>query len=127
MKLIQRVGYYLGGFSIGLIVLAFFLSGKKTSCSYGPNARVLKNIRTKQLVYSEKSDEMIKNNLIDTSAISYLLNKGNVDFSKSNTKLDSCKVYAIEEMYNDAEIWLTIENCDSIATIQDIIINKTPN
>ncbi len=39
MKLIQRIGYYLGGFSIGLVILAFFLNGKKTSCSYGPDAR----------------------------------------------------------------------------------------
>ena len=61
MRLIQRLGYYLGGFSLGLIILAFFLSGKKTSCAYGPNARVLKNINTKKLVYSDLVKDAINN------------------------------------------------------------------
>ena len=29
MKFIHRLGFYLGGFSIGLVFLMFFLSGKK--------------------------------------------------------------------------------------------------
>ena len=52
MKLIQRVAWYSGGFIIGIIVLMFFLSGKKTSCDYSPNARTLKNIRSKVMKIS---------------------------------------------------------------------------
>ena len=52
MKIVHRFGFYMGGFSIGLGFLIFFLSGKKTSCAYGPDARVLKNIRTKKPQYS---------------------------------------------------------------------------
>lgn len=122
MKLIQRVGYYLGGFSIGLILLAFFLSGKKASCSYGLDARVLKNISTKQQQYSSRVQNDINNNIIDTTAISYILKKGDVNFSRSNTKLDSCKIYVIEGNYNEKDIALTIENCDSIATIKEVNI-----
>jgi len=123
MKFIHRLGYYLGGFSVGLILLAFFLSGKKTTCSYGPDARVLKNISTKQLKYSNNSVAVINNKIIDTLAVSYVLKHGDVNFSKSNTELDSCKVYVIEDHYNELDIALTIENCDSIATIQSITIN----
>ena len=47
MKLVYRFGFFFGGFSIGLVFLMFFLSGKKTSCAYGPDARVLKNIQIK--------------------------------------------------------------------------------
>lgn len=122
MKLIQRVGYYLGGFSIGLVILAFFLSGKKTSCSYGPDARVLKNISTKRLAYSSASSEIIKNNL-DSLAIPYILKHGDVNFSKSNTKLDFCKIYVIEDNYNGKDIALTVENCEHKATIKAIDIN----
>jgi hypothetical protein len=122
MKLIQRVGYYLGGFSVGLILLAFFLSGKKASCSYGLDARVLKNISTKQQLFSSRVQNDINNNVIDTTTISYILKKGDVNFSKSNTKLDSCKIYVIEGNYNEKDIALTIENCDSIATIKEVII-----
>ena len=123
MKLIQRLGYYLGGFSIGLIILAFFLSGKKTSCSYGPNARVLKNISAKELLYSKTVIDQIEDQTIDTASINTILRKGNVNFSKSNTKLDSCKFYIIEDKINSKEIALTIENCDSIATIKQVDFN----
>lgn len=117
MKLIHRIGYYLGGFSIGLLLLAFFLSGKRASCSYGPDARVLKNISTKQLVYSQISLETIKNKSIDSLTISEILKFGNVNFSKGNRDLDSCKVYVIESEINNQDISLSVENCETIATI----------
>ncbi len=124
MTLLKRFGYYLGGFSIGLVLLAFFLSGKKTSCDYSPSARVKKNIRIKKQAHSDEVLSQISSKLIDTTAINYILHKGSVNFSESNTKLDSCKIYVIEEDYNDQNIKLTIENCDSIATIQKIDIKK---
>ncbi len=120
MKLIHRIGYYLGGFSIGLIFLAFFLSGKRASCSYGLDARVLKNISTKQLVYSQNVLEMIIKNSIDTLSISEILRFGDVDFSKVDRDLDSCKIYIIEREINDKDIALTVENCESMATIKSI-------
>ena len=42
MKFINRLKFFSFGFIIGLILLMFFLSGKKTSCSYFPDARVKK-------------------------------------------------------------------------------------
>jgi hypothetical protein len=122
MKLIHRIGYYLGGFSIGLIFLAFFLSGKRASCSYGPDARLLKNIRTKQLVYSHNVRELIENKTIDTLSISKILKFGDVDFSEVNRNLDSCKIYIIEHEINNKNIALTVENCEAIATIHTIRI-----
>ena len=49
MKILYRLGYYLGGFSVGLIFLAFILNGKKTSCNYTPNARVIDNLLQKNI------------------------------------------------------------------------------
>ncbi|AUP77280.1 hypothetical protein [Flavivirga eckloniae] len=112
MKLIQRIGYYLGGFSIGLIILAFFLNGKKTSCSYGPDARVLKNIRSKKIVY----------NNLDSTAINYLLKKGSINFSESKARQEPCGVYNIEGSFEKKDIVLIVENCDSIATITHLKI-----
>lgn len=122
MKLIHRIGYYLGGFAIGLIFLAFFLSGKRASCSYGPNARVLKNISTKPLKYSKDAQNFITNEAIDTSIINTVLKKGNVNFSLSNTTLDSCNIYVIEDEVEKNEFLLTVENCDSLATLKHIRI-----
>ena len=120
MTLLQRIGYYLGGFSIGLIILAFFLNGKKVSCDYGPEARVLKNINTKKIVFSEAIITDLSAKKLDSTTISYLLKKGDVDFSKSTPREKPCGIYTIEGEYKDKEILMTVQNCDSIATILNI-------
>ncbi|WP_324718913.1 DUF4258 domain-containing protein [Salinimicrobium sp. HB62] len=120
MKFIHRLGYYLGGFAIGLVILAFFLSGKKTSCAYGPDARVLKNIRNKERAYSKEAAEQLQRLQIDTASITTILKKGDVDFSRSNTDLDSCKIYLVTGNSQSGELEMLFENCDSTATLQKI-------
>lgn len=120
MKFIHRLGYYLGGFSIGLIVLAFFLSGKKASCDYSPNARTIKNISSKKKRYSEDAKFFIFTYRLDTLQVSDLIRNGEVDFSKSKTHLDSCNVYTIESKLNTENVILSVENCKNIATIHSI-------
>ena len=124
MTLIQRIGYYLGGFSIGLVILAFFLNGKKASCSYGPKARVLKNINTKKVIFSDFVDSQIKNKVIDSTQIRTILKKGDINFSESNTRQKPCGIYIVEGDYNADNLILTVENCDSIATITHLKIEK---
>lgn len=121
MKVAHRIGFYGFGVFLGLIVLFFFLGGKKASCDYSPNARVLKNIRVKKHEFSEASLAFMKQNTLDTSDISLLLKEGSVDFSKSNTKLDSCKTYFIEGISTkNKQITAKIANCDSIARFLSI-------
>jgi len=117
MKFVHRLGYYLGGFSIGLIFLAFFLSGKKTSCAYGPEARVLKNINTKPLVIGDGIQAQLNNYQIDSVKLDLSLKTGNVIFNKSNTKKDSCKEYQIEKYLENKRYAFLIENCDSMAIL----------
>lgn len=124
MKFIHRLGYYLGGFSIGLIILAFFLSGKRTSCDYSPNARVLKNIRIKERAYSEEALQQLRTYQVDTAEISTILQKGDVDFSRSNTEADSCKTYWVSGRSKIHNLDLLFENCDSIATLQKVEVTN---
>lgn len=120
MTFLQRFGYYLGGFSVGLIILAFFLSGKKTSCAYGPNARTIKNISNKERLYSEIVSLKLHQKEIDTATISKIIRYGTVDFSESNVKLDSCKIYVINTEISEKNYKLTVENCETKATILSI-------
>jgi hypothetical protein len=120
MKLIHRVGYYLGGFSIGLILLAFFLRGKNTSCDYGPNARTIKNISIKKKLYTENAYNEMKVLKLDSIAVNKLIQSGSVNFSESDTKSDGCKTYLIENNLNNKDIAIIVKNCDSIASILDI-------
>lgn len=120
MKFIHRFGYYLGGFSVGLIVLAFFLSGKKASCDYGPNARTIKNITSKDKRYSENTKFFIITYHLDSLKVENLIRNGEVDFSKSQTHLDSCNIYTIDSKLDNEDVILSVENCKEIATILSI-------
>lgn len=121
MKFIHRVGYYLGGFSIGLIILAFFLSGKKTSCDYSPNSRTTKNISLKHKSYSEQALSTMQTFEMDTTVVSDMIRYGSVNFSESDTKTEACKTYILENSYKEQEFKLRIKNCDSLAIIESIV------
>ena len=98
----------------------FFLNGKDASCDYGPNARTTKNISSKLIQYSEKAEKFIDNENLDSTTVRNLIKFGNVNFSESKTKIDSCKVYLIENSYKEREMELKIKNCNSLATLLDI-------
>ena len=122
MHIAKRFGFYGFGFVIGLLLLFFFLNGKKAGCDYGPDARTLKNIKIKQRVFSTQSLQALKQNNLDTSAVSSLLRFGDVNFGESNTKLDSCKVYVIEGFVKNTNLKMNVQNCDKTATITSIIL-----
>ncbi|WP_010521793.1 hypothetical protein [Aquimarina agarivorans] len=123
----QRLGYFSGGLIIGIFFLIFFLAGKKTSCDYSPTARVLKNIRIKERQFTPQSLEQLNAAKLDTAAISKILNSGSVNFSKSNTKLDSCKLYHIDGVIKNKSVALLVENCNKQAKITHIETTKLPN
>lgn len=124
MKFIHRLAYFSGGFILGIGLLIFILSGKKTSCAYGPNSRTLKNIRLKKHTFSENTLQTLRKNNLDTMAIIQILTDGDVLFSESNTELDSCKVYSIEGDIllpngeeSDKILKIEVENCEKTANV----------
>jgi hypothetical protein len=117
MKFINRLGYYLGGFAIGLIILAFILSGKNASCDYGPNARTVKNIGSKKLIYTDVTRKSLLNAAIDSITVKNLIKFGEVDFTKSRTNEDSCNSYHIDNYYKDQKVELLILNCENEAIL----------
>lgn len=117
MKFIHRLAYYLFGFSIGMIFLLFFLNKKGASCDYSPNARVKKNIRLKPKIYSEEVLLKIQENNLDTTYVSYLLNRGKVSFRESDTKRELCNLYVITGKKEDKPLRLEVENCRDYAVI----------
>lgn len=122
MKLIHRFGYFGVGLFFGIVLLIFFLGGKKASCDYSPNARVLKNIKIKERKWSEESLSFFMDREIDTSYISELLENGDVDFNLSDTDAKPCNIYYVTGTRETEEIEFRIQNCDSIATIQKVKI-----
>ncbi|GAA0759218.1 DUF4258 domain-containing protein [Psychroflexus lacisalsi] len=120
MKFIHRLGYYLSGFVVGIIMLMFFLGGKKTSCDWGLDARVLKNMRNKERIVEADALKFFQENRIDTATISYLLKSGDVNFKESNIDAKPCKIYQVEGVVNNQELGFIFENCDSTAVLKRV-------
>jgi hypothetical protein len=118
----QRLPYFLGGLTIGIIFVVFVFNKKNTTFDYGPNARVLKNIRVKERIYSKEALSIMNIHNLDTSTISNILKNGNVDI-RNKIKLDSCLYqYNIRGNKEFKNIVLTVKNCDSTAFIEKLII-----
>lgn len=117
MSIGKRILYYLAGVGIGVILLMYFVGGSGASCdyAYGPNARVLKNIRLKNKTYSPQVLQGLKDRKLDTADLAVLYQEGDVLFGESDTKLDSCKLYAIKGLIKEQELKFKVENCDSLA------------
>lgn len=120
MNLLRRIGFFISGFSIGLIILAVFLRGKKTSCDYGPNARTIKTIMLKPKVFSADAIHFLKKHKIDSTTVEELIASGNVNFTKSETHLDSCNIYYVENKYSNKPISIIIRNCEEKAFIDNL-------
>ena len=127
MPLIKRFVYYFGGLALGICFLYFFIGGSGASCEmdYLPNARVLKNIRIKERVFSEKVLQELASQQLDTSAISALLEDGKVLFSESNTEGDPCNSYVVRGKTSEKWLKITVENCPEKATVNDIVFSTS--
>tara|TARA_B100000795_G_C22676488_1_gene389990 strand:+ start:259 stop:636 length:378 start_codon:yes stop_codon:yes gene_type:complete len=124
MSLFKRFIYYLLGVSLGSIIVYFIWTGKEVSFDYGMDARTLKTIRTKALIYSETADSYMKKFKIDSLAIQYVLTKGDVNFGKSNQHKEPCPEYSVTGEYKDRRIDLWIIRCESTSTIEIIEVLK---
>ena len=103
MSFLKRLSYYLGGFSVGIVLLLFFLSGKNTRCTYTPDARVINDFSKKEWFFNTPTNDSIDR--------TKFLKGGDIVFSKSRVGLDSCNVYRLllpHAVYD-------VQNCDSIA------------
>ena len=124
MAFIKRLGFFLFGLSIGLVFLTIFLKKKSqetgTEFCYFPNCRTLKDIRAKQISYSDAIGQLIQQQELDSTDINGFLYTGEVDFGKSETKTKPCKTYYIEGMVKDKAAILKVKNCSEKAVIESV-------
>ncbi len=125
MSFIKRLGFFLVGLSVGIVFLTMFLKKKSdetgVSFCYLPNCRTLKDIRSKQISYSDAVKILLQNKTLDSTDINEFLFEGDVDFGKSDTKSSPCKTYFIEGKVNEKEAVLKVRNCRSKALIQEVV------
>jgi len=119
MKLSNRLIYFMGGFLIGICILIFIWDKKNTKFPYMPDARVINDVNSKNVHYSNKLHTAFAKNIITASQVQDILKNGNVIFSKSNTKLDSCKIYVIEKKLSTKNYSISLENCNNEVKVFD--------
>lgn len=124
MKFANRLIYYLGGFSIGLVFLAFFLTGKRTQCTWFPESRVLNDIGKKSIYLSPEVRELLATRKLDTLSIQLILKYGDVDFSKSKTDTTPCKFYSISGKNELKDMTLWVQNCERFARVEEVRMAK---
>ncbi len=121
MKFSHRLAYYLFGVLLGVLFLMFFLKNKKAEFCYLPNCRVLKNIRSKGMTYSPQAEKKMNEKWVTLEDIKNITEHGDVDFSRSNKKVDGGKLYVIEgkTLKNEA-VEIEMINFDSKVELRDV-------
>lgn len=121
--LVKRIGYYLVGLSLGSIAVYFFWQKKNATFDYGMDARTLKTIRIKKRVFSDEAKQSMLKHKIDTTKISTILHLGDVDFGKGKPRQKPCAEYYITGKNDLKNVHLYVKRCDSIASIEKIIVD----
>jgi hypothetical protein len=122
MKFIKRLGFYGGGFAIGIVFLVFFLTGKRTQCTWMPEDRVISDIGKKNYVrFSPEVRTMLQKREIDTLDIQLILKYGTVDFAKSNTDTIPCNFYHISGRKELSNTSLWVRNCDRFTRVEKVL------
>ncbi len=131
MRIIQRVGYYLIGVAIGIVLLAIFVKGKMKDrildFAYLPEARVLKSLSNMSFTLSAKAKQTPLGNEIDSTWLSSFYKNADIDFSNSNPRKEAClKEYTVNGNAKKQmlSVFLTLNPCDSLVEIQEIKVIK---
>ena len=116
-----RFTLYGIGFAIGIVLVFFFLGGKKASCNWLPNDRILNIISQKKITLSEDVHNELTSTETDSLDIMQILKRGEIDFSKSQVKNDPCRNYWIEGAVDQKDLVITVEVCDSTAVVKTLV------
>ncbi len=115
-----RFTLYGIGFAIGIVLVFFFLGGKNASCNWLPNDRILNIISQKEISLSKDVKEKLLSTGTDSLDVMQILERGEIDFSKSQVKNDPCRNYWIEGSGDLKELVITVELCDSTAVVKTL-------
>ena len=115
---LKRLGWYLVGFSIGLVFLVFFIKKKSGETGieicYFPNCRVLKDIRSKPISYANALEEKFAR---DSVLWRSFFKEGNIDFGASDTKSEPCKTYIVRNSENSS---ISLKNCPEKVVVETL-------
>ena len=108
----KKIKFFSLGLLLGTFFLITFLNGKKLSCNYGPESRVIYNLKQKKWIF--------KNMALDSLNLIHFLENSKVIFNKSNTRKDSCKVYYLKGLGKYKGTIINAKNCSKVVNAKII-------
>ncbi len=120
--MLRKLKFFLIGLIPGLIIVFFILNQKGASCSgYLPNSRVIAETLSKDFSYSENfQTEMQTLNIDERFLRDSILNKGFVDFDRSNAQKKPCPDYLLHYPEKNPRFEITFEKCSEKATFHTL-------
>jgi len=116
--MVKRLGYYLIGVVLGLMMVMGIFGNRDISCNYSPNARVLSHLNRLPVEWNAQNLKLLQEIQRDTSFLRTFFQGGDVDFDRSITRDAPCKTFAIE--HPTEPLVAVVENCDSTVTLIDL-------
>ncbi len=116
----RRFTLYGIGFAMGIVMVFFFLGGKRASCNWLPNDRILNIIQKKEIRYGDRIKRDLEAASADSLDIRAILANGDIDFSKSRVKNEPCRLYWIQGQKKQSSLLISVELCDSVATVSSL-------
>lgn len=101
MKISKRILYYLIGFGIGLILTIILFQGR--GCEWTPGNRVKTSLQNSKILISNYEKCLLKCMSIPDETIFEMVNHGDVDFGKSDTK-NSIQTFIVDSLKTDFEV-----------------------
>lgn len=101
MKISKRILYYLIGFGMGLIITIIIFQGR--GCEWTPGNRVKSSLQSSKILISEQEKCRLNCLSILDVEIFEMVNHGDVDFGKSDTK-STVHTFKIDGVKTDFEV-----------------------
>ena len=123
-KFRNRIKYYLVGFLLGAVAVAFFFGQR--GCTWLPGNRVKSVIAENTIIVGDSIQALLNCLAEDSQPIFELLNSGgNVDFGGSKTREDN-KIYKIDGA-NDLSVYFKLFESNNYDSYSEIIDVKSPS
>lgn len=116
----KRFFYFFIGAGLGILVVSFLFGNRDIQCNYFPNDRVLYDLRQQKLTVAPAAKAFRYKQALPDSIWRWALERGDVDFEASEPRREPCKIYIIDFQAKTQALRLTVESCDSVATVQDV-------
>jgi len=120
MSLTKRFFYFFIGVSLGSVMVFFIFGERDFQCNFWPNERILSELREREMYLSPSVRKFMHTQAKDSLFLEDILRSGDIDFGRSQTRLDSCNRYYIEYERYEA----VVEKCRRKAKFRELRLSS---